>query len=127
MRNERVYGNGFFTVLKGVFASLVISFVGTVVFAVILEGGKIGDKAVYPVTQTIKHLSLAIGVLLFIRGEKGWLKGGGAGLMFAALSYLAFSFLGGDFSLGWLVILELMISFVIGALSGCIAVNLKRA
>ena len=127
MQTDRVYGNGFFMVWKGVFASLGISFLLAVVFASVLESGKIGDGAIYPVTQTLKNLSLAVGILFFVRGEKGWLKGGAVGLLFSALSYLAFSSLGGDFSLSWLLFVELAISFATGVLSGCVAVNLKRA
>jgi hypothetical protein len=57
---------------------------------------------------------------------KGGLKGGIIGLLFAAVSYLAFSALGGDFSLSWLIIAELLLGLFVGALSGIIAVNVRR-
>ncbi len=125
MHNENSYGNGMFSVLKAAALALAVSFLSTVVFAVILHSAALSEKLVYPVTQTLKAVSLAIGVLVFVRGEKGWLKGGGAGLLFAALSYLAFSSLGGDFSLSWLIFLELAITLAVGALAGILAVNLK--
>ena len=126
MYNESAYGNGLFSIVKAVLASIAISFFASVIFAVVIETGCVGESWIYAVTHTIKAVALAIGVLLFIRGEKGWLKGGGAGLLFTALSYLAFSSLGGDFSLTWLIFVELLIAILVGALSGIVAVNLKK-
>jgi putative membrane protein (TIGR04086 family) len=126
MYKDVACGNGLFSILKSVLAALAISFLLSVVFAVIIEMGCVKEPWIYAVTQTIKAVSIAAGVLLFTRGEKGWLKGGGAGLLFTALSYLAFSSLGGDFSLGWLIIVELILALLIGGISGIIAVNLKK-
>lgn len=125
MQNENSF-EGVFSVVKGALFSLALSLLLAIVFAVILRAGGISDKVIYPVNQGIKALSVALGALLFVRGEKGWLKGGVIGLVFTALSYLAFSSLGGDFSLSWLIFAELALGFFTGALSGIIAVNLKR-
>ena len=112
--------------MKGALFSLAFSLLLAIVFAVILRAGSISDKVIYPVNQAIKVVAVALGTLLFVRGEKGWLKGGVIGLIFTALSYLAFSALGGDFSLSWLIIAELAVGFFSGALSGILAVNVKR-
>ena len=74
----------------------------------------------------IKVIAVMVGTLVFVRGEKGWLQGGIVGLLFTALSYLAFSSIGGDFSLSWLILLELGVAFLAGALSGILAVNLRK-
>ena len=124
MKNEFSYGNRAFSIVKAVLLSLAISLLSALIFAVILRVSSIGEKAVYPVTQTLKSLSLALGVLVFVRGEKGWLQGMVSALLFTATSYLAFSALGGDFSLTWLIFAELAISALIGVLAGMIAVNL---
>ena len=71
-------------------------------------------------------LAVCIGTLAFVRGEKGFLKGGAIGVLFTALSYLAFSAIGGNFSLSWLIVCELLIALLSGVLSGAIAVNLRR-
>ena len=127
MRNERAYGDGIFTVVKAAGLALVISLLGAVIFAVILRVCNLGERVIYPVNQILKGLSIAAGALVCIRGEKGWLKGGGAGLLFTGLSYLAFSALGGDFSLSWLIFAELILAFLIGAIGGMLAVNLKKS
>ena len=125
MQNENSF-NGVFSIVKGALFSVAFSLFSAIVFAVILRAGSISDKVIYPVNQAIKVVAVALGTLLFVRGEKGWLKGGVIGLIFTALSYLAFSALGGDFSLSWLIIAELAVGFFSGALSGILAVNVKR-
>ncbi len=125
MQNENSF-DGVFSIIKGALLSVALSLLLSVVFAVILRMASISDKVIYPVNQGIKVVAVALGTLLFVRGEKGWLKGGVIGLVFTALSYLAFSALGGDFSLSWLIVAELALGFFSGALSGIIAVNLKR-
>ena len=126
MQNETTYGNGFFTIVKATLLALAVSLLSAVVFAVILRAAPCKDGTVYTVNQVIKALALAVGVLTLVRGEKGWLKGGVTGLLFTALSYLAFSAIGGDFSLSWLVLLELITAFFVGAIAGALAVNWKK-
>ena len=123
---ESSYGDGIFSILKSVGTALVLSFLSTIILAVVFSATSMSEKILYPINQTVKVLSILIGTLLFVRGEKGWIKGGGAGLLFTALSYLAFSAIGGDFSLSWLIFLELAFAFVAGALGGIIAVNVKN-
>ncbi len=125
MQNE-LNERGFFNVVKAVLLSLALSLLAAVVFAVLLRTTSWGETVVYPVNQVLKNLALIVGVLAFVRGEKGWLQGGIAALLFTALSYLAFSALGGDFSLSWLIFLELSIAFLAGAVSGALAVNVRK-
>ncbi len=126
MQNGNSYGNGFFSVIKGVGLALALSFLGAILFASVLLNVSVADKIIYPVNQLIKAVALVVGALVCVRGEKGWLKGGAVGLLFTALSYLAFSAIGSDFSLSWLVLVELGAAALIGALSGSLAVNLCR-
>ena len=124
MQNESF--NDGFSIVKSVGCALAISLLGAVVFAVILRACSLSDTVIYPVNQTIKSVALAIAVMLFVRGERGWLKGGAIGILFTAVSYLAFSAIGNDFSLSWLIFAELFLGIFVGALSGIIAVNVKR-
>ena len=126
MQNEKPYGNGFFMVIKGAGLALALSLLLTVIFACILRMSEASGSFVYPITQALKILSVIIGAIAFVRGEKGWLKGVGIGLAFTALSYLAFSSLGGDFSLSWLILFELLLTCLASALGGILAVNWKK-
>ena len=97
-----------------------------IIFANILRFTPLPDKVIYPVNQTVKVVAILLGSLLFVRGEKGFLKGGAIGLIFTALSYLAFSAIGGNFSLSWLIFAELALAIFAGVVGGAIAVNLRR-
>ena len=127
MRDEQSYGDGFFTVIKAAGLAWALSLLGAIIFAVILRVGNFGDNRLYPVNQTLKGVALAAAALVCVRGEKGWLKGGGAGLLFTALSYLTFSAFGGDFSLSWLIVVELIAAFLVGGIGGVLAVNMKKS
>ena len=126
MRSETGYGNGFFTVIKATLLALAVSLMVALAFAVILRVSGMGERWIYTINQLAKGISILVGVAVFVRGEKGWLKGGGVGVLFTGLSYLAFSAIGGDFSLGWLILLELLTAFFVGAISGILAVNVKK-
>ena len=119
------YGEDFFSVLKSAGVALAISFFASVIFAVVLRFSAGSGQMIYVINQITKVVSIVVGSLLFLRGEKGWLKGGGVGLLFTALSYLAFSAFGGDFSLTWLIFVELFFALLSGAIGGMIAVNIK--
>lgn len=120
-------GNGFFEIFKGAGLALAFSFLSAIVLANVMRFSPLPDKVIYPVNQTVKVLAVLIGSLVFVRGEKGFLKGLGVGLIFTALSYLAFSAIGGDFSLSWLIIVEVLLSAFAGAVGGAIAVNMRRS
>ena len=126
MQNETSVGNRLFEVLKAAGLALGIAFLGIVILAGILRSTSLSERWIYPINQTLKLVSIAVGVLAFVRGEKGFLKGGIAALLFTALSYLTFSAIGGDFSLGWIAIIEVVLSVTAGVIFGAIAVNLKR-
>ena len=126
MQSETSYGNGFFTVAKATIFALAVSLLAAIAFALLLRVSDVGEGWIYPINQVLKAVSILAGVCTFVKGEKGWLKGGGTGLLFTGLSYLAFSSIGGDFSLSWLILLELITAFFVGAISGILTVNLKK-
>ncbi len=125
MQNERTF-SGVFPIIKGAAIALALSLFLAVVFAAVLRVASLPQKAVYPVNQVIKILAVALGVFTAVRGEKGWIKGSIIGLVYTALSYLTFSAIGGDFSLSWLIITELLAGVLTGTLCGMIAVNIKN-
>ena len=126
MQNETTTGGAIFRIIKGVGLALAFSFLASVVFASILQFSPLPDKVIYPINQTVKVVAIVLGALVCVRGEKGLLQGLAIGGLFTALSYLAFSALGGDFSLSWVIFIELLLAVGVGGLSGALAVNLRR-
>ena len=114
-----------FQIVKAALAAVAACVVGAFVFALVLRFSAIPDRAILPVNETLKAAAICLGAMLFIKGDKGLLKGALTGVFTVALSYLAFSALGGDFSLSWLIFAELFFGAVVGGASGVAAVNFK--
>ena len=126
MQTYRFQGGSFFQILKSVGIALLFSLLSVAALGGALRYFGASDKIVYPINQAVKVLAIAIGCLAGLREEKGLIKGIGVGLLFTALSYLAFSAIGGDFSLSWLIFAEIAIGAAAGAVGGALAVNLRR-
>ncbi len=126
MRNHDFSDKGIGQVVKTVVVALVLSVLLAAIFTLVLRVCPMGKIAVTVVSQLLKVLSLAVGVMLFVKGEKGLWKGVGCGLLFSMLGYLTFSALGGGFGLSWLIFAELFLYTAVGGLLGVVAVNLKK-
>ena len=114
-------------VLKATCAAIVFSLVFVLVFTLVIQVASLTSEVIKPVNQVFKILAIAGGGLLFIRGDKGLLKGAVYGVCAVLLTYLLFSIMSGSFSVSWLFALELFLGAAAGAISGVIAVNIKRA
>ncbi len=115
-----------FQVLKAVLFSLAFALVSTFIFALLLRFTPMPDGAVKPVVAVLKALCVILGVFLFVRGEKGLLKGAVAGGFCMLATRLLFSAFCGYFAGGFLIALDLLIGVIAGGVCGVIAVNLKR-
>ena len=122
MQNESV-GKEWFQIIRGVALALGLALLGVIILAAVLPATPLENKAIYPLNQTVKVVAVFIGALATVREEKGLLKGALIGLLFTALSYLTFSAIGGDFSLSWLIVCELLLCVASGAIAGAIGVN----
>ena len=125
MQNESVLN--LWQIVKATLFAVACSLVLTVAFSIVLTVGNLSDKLIPPVNVCLKVLSIFVGCALAVRGEKGWIKGLTVGLLFVFLSGLLYTVLGGDFSLSWLIVLEVLLGAFAGALSGIFAVNFRSA
>ena len=66
MENENSFGNGLFSVVKGVALALACSLLFSVLFACVMRFAPLSDTIIYPVNQVIKVLSVAVGTFLFV-------------------------------------------------------------
>ncbi len=123
MYRERNF-SGASQVFKSVLVSVVSCFVLTFLYALILRIFSLGDGGIRIVNSVIKVLSVFLGVFLFIRDEKGLLKGAISGGISLLLTSFAVSLAVGHFSV--LFFLELLFGIIVGGISGVIAVNAKR-
>ena len=124
MQNEKV--SDFFQMVRATCLAVLCSLCLCLAFSVVLNCTNIGDKWILPINFCIRAIAVFLGCAWFLRGEKGWLRGGIVGLMFTFLSGLTFALVGGGVELSWLLIVEVLFGVVSGSLSGIFAVNFRQ-
>ena len=114
-------------ILKATLFAVMFSLVYVLIFTLIIQLIQLSSAVIKPVNQVFKIIAVALGSLLFIRGQKGFIKGALTGLCTVLFNYLVFSIIGGSFAISWTFLLEILISSVAGLVTGIIAVNLKKS
>lgn len=118
--------DGVLQVVKATLATVVFSLIFVIVFTLIIQLASVKSSVIKPVNQVFKTIAIAVGGLLFIRGEKGYLKGAVAGLASVLISYVLFAIIGGSFAVEWTFALEIVLGIAAGVITGVIAVNVKK-
>lgn len=113
-------------IAKAACAAVIFSLVYALLFTLVIQLFSLPSSAIAPVNQVFKVIAIAFGGLLFIREDRGLVKGAVYGVCADVLTFLLFSAISGGFSVGWIFIIELLIAAVVGAVTGIIAVNLKK-
>ena len=115
-----------FQIVKAAAAAVIISLAFVLIFTLIIQLFSLPLDAVKPVNQVFKIISIAAGGLIFIRGEKGLIKGAIYGLAAVLVTYLLYGLLSGSLAVSWKFAIEILLGVVAGGISGIIAVNIKK-
>ena len=115
-----------FQIIKASAAAIVISLLFVLIFTLIIQLFSLPTTAVKPVNQVFKTVSVAAGGLIFIRGDKGLLKGAIYGLIAVLATYLLYGLISRSLSVSWTFAIEIVLGIVAGSISGVIAVNIKK-
>ena len=115
-----------FQIVKAVLGAILISLAFVLVFTVLIQLFSISSSVIKPVNQVFKIIAIAGGGLLFIRGDKGLIKGIIYGILAVVLTFLLFGAIAGTLTCDWKFAIELLIGAVAGGVTGIIAVNIKR-
>lgn len=118
--------NNIFQIAKAVAAALIISLAFVLVFALAVQLFSIPVSVVKPLNQVFKILSVAAGGLIFIRGERGLIKGVIYGVIAVTLTYFLYAAIAGSISFSWKFLVELLIGAAAGGVAGILAANIKR-
>ena len=113
-------------IVKAACAAVIFALVYALLFTLIIQIFCLPTSAIAPVNQVFKVLAIIFGGMLFIREDRGLVKGAALGAVSIVLTYLLFSAIAGSFSISWTFALELIIGSVAGAVTGIIAVNIKK-
>ena len=120
-------GNLFFSFLKGIIFAIIISFALIILLAFSLKWFSLSDSVIFPINMAIKALSVAVGSLIAVRGERGLVKGSIFGILYIGLAFIIFSVLAGSFSFDFGVVLDLVCAALVGGIVGIIKVNRKQS
>ena len=113
-------------VCKAGCASVIFSLVYALVFACITTLFGVPSSAVVIVNQVFKIVAIVLGGMLFLRGERGLLKGAAHGMSVVIQTWMLFSTIACSFEIGWTLLLEIVIGAFAGGITGVIAVNVKK-
>ena len=125
MSKNREGTGGIISVIKGAIFAVLITLVGILIFALIISISGISGSAVKAVNQFIKILSVFLGCFIFLKEDKGLLKGLFTGLLYEIIISLIFLIVGVKLTLSWCFI-DLIFLCVIGVISGIISINVKE-
>ena len=104
--------------------AVVTALVGALILSLLACAFTFNQGTIKIVNQVLKTVAILLSSLMFLRGEKGLLKGLVVGVTTAFLTSLIASFFGANLLKG--LLLDLIIFGAIGAVCGVIAVNVKN-
>lgn len=113
------------SVIKGTVLSVLIAFFSIFIFAIIVNKTNLKVNVIKAVNQFIKVIAVFIGCVFNLKDNNGLIKGGILGILFTLFMNLLFLIIGnGNF--GGAFWIDLAFTFLVGLISGIIAVNVKR-
>jgi len=113
-------------VLKSSLIAIIITLVFFTLFAVIIKVADMKESIIPPVVQVVRTLCIAFGGLLAARSSRkmGWLKGGITGVLYILFAFIISSLFGESNFMGSLILSDLLLGSVAGAVGGIIGVNI---
>ncbi|MCD8039920.1 MAG: TIGR04086 family membrane protein [Clostridia bacterium] len=113
-------------ITKAVLAAVIFSLACVLIFSLVTSFVSCTASVIKAVNQVLKILSVAFGGLLFIRGERGLIKGALYGMIAILFTYLLYGIIASSLVFTWWFVLELLLGAIAGAVSGTIGVNIKK-
>lgn len=113
------------SVIRATLLALIISLVGILVFAVLVKWTAPTETLIKTVNQFIKVLAVFIGCFLSVKGNGGLVKGALAGAISTLLIYAVFALMSGSPLFSAEMLIDLLLTSVVGGISGIVAVNLR--
>lgn len=119
--------NNFFSnLIKGVLTTVIITLLSVLIFAGVVKFAVLNSNVIKAVNQFIKIISIFLGTVFCVHGKMGLIKGILIGLIATIITYLIFALFGGELALKSKLIIDLIFTSVVGAISGIVAVNIRK-
>ena len=119
--------NYFFTLIKGVFISILITLIMILVLSIILSLSDIKESVIMPSVIFISAFSILIGSFTITKkiDKKGIIFGSVVGIFYMSILYTISSIINFNFSLELNSLIMIAIGMFGGAIGGILGVNLK--
>ena len=114
--------------IKGAVTALIVTVAAVLALALIVKQSGMDETKISAINQAIKVISIFIAALISSRSvmEKQLFTGCISGLIYVAVGYIAFSLLEGEFGDVMLLLADLAMGAIVGALVGLIFGKLLR-
>lgn len=127
MKKLAINKTNIYDVVKSCIIAIIISLLCVLVLALAVKIFTIESKAIMPINQAIKIVSIMGGCFFgFSCREKGALKGGITGTFYTILSILVFGIVEKSVSFKNFNWFDLLAGIIAGIVSGILAVNMKK-
>lgn len=127
MKKLAIDKKSLFDVVRSTLFAVIISLVMVLVFSLIINLVKINDSVIMGINQAIKVFSILIACFMGIKDKRqGVLKGALCGLLYTLLAIFIFGIIERSITFNSLNLIDIALGIVAGAVSGIIAVNIKK-
>ncbi len=112
--------------IKSILISLCVSFVGVLIFAIVLKFVDMSDAVVKSINQIIKIISIFLGTFFCLQTDKqkGFVKGAVVGVCYTVIAFFVFSLLEGSFIFGKSLVFDILFASIIGCICGIFCANM---
>ena len=127
MKKISIQKNSVVDIAKSIIIAIIFSLLGVLILALFVKLFSMNSKAIMPINQVIKILSIFGGCFLGIKNlEKGALKGGLIGIFYTLISILVFGIIEKSISFKAFNWFDLLAGTIAGIISGILVVNIKK-
>ncbi len=115
------------TIIKSSITAVIITFLFFIIFAIVMKIGNLDEKIISPINQVIRIISIALGGSIAARASssRGWLIGAITGIIYMLWAFAISTLFGHTMDFNRIVISDITMSFIVGAIGGIIGINLK--
>lgn len=113
------------SVIKATALAVIVSLSGVLLFALVVKFSALSQTAIKTVNQFIKVIAVFIGCFFSVKGKLGIVKGGVSGALCTLLLHAIFSLMSGTGVFSIEMLIDILFTAVVGAISGIIAVNVR--
>ncbi len=114
-------------IIKSSIIAVIMTLLFFIIFAIVMKIGNLDETIIPPINQAIRIISIALGGAFAARASNvnGWLMGALTGIMYMLWAFLISALFGHRMTLDRIVVSDIVMSFIVGAIGGIIGINLK--